>query len=434
MPSMKSIYFLAGAAVLSLAVASCQSGSTTAGTATSLLNPPRSPSPQSTSRIRSATLRATTPTSTIQPSPTAVRNYGLSLVSAIDQTQPDFAPPASMPPGSDPGLARDVLSEGEYLYVVQGAQGPSQTAWGRLSLVNIADPEKPTLISTIPVERTATDLIKVGNNIIFTDSQCEFGWARCIGDLYLVDVSDPVSPKLTASFSLDDLEKANPSPNDPSSDLSWYASAIAATTSEVVVSGNMYYPYTGQNVPCGLRTFKWSSSSFTPMGFLTCSGAHSPWVARDILVNDHTIFAAADESGIVKVDISSPDSPKQLGTLAVDGGAWSIEKQSEYLYVANAGSGFSILSDQDAGSPTVLSATDVGCTVVDVAESDGLAAVACVDGPTFLYDVHDPAKPRQLDSYSTGGRAYATARDGDLVIIADLEKGIVILKIMVATD
>ena len=160
-----------------------------------------------------------------------------------------------------------------------------------------------------------------------------------------------------------------------------------------------------------------------PKGRVNISGS-----TVDAHLQGTTLWLASANAGLSAVDVADPMNPKILGTtptnyskdVCVSGTkAYVTEYNDQTLEVFD-------VSNPAAGA--VLSATKVGdagtgCALTD----DGKVAVAAGRKGILLFDVSDPAAPKQVKATEGAHSTYKVFIAGGRVWGADQEKGIVVL-------
>ncbi len=143
-------------------------------------------------------------------------------------------------------------------------------------------------------------------------------------------------------------------------------------------------------------------------------GLANPW--RPIAAGDR-LYIADNTLGIGIVDISDPDAPALVGTVAAAGGVQDLALSADgsALYAAVGGAGVETFSLADPDAPASLGTHALGASVISVAtDGDQLWAVNQQD--LVAFDVSTPAAPVGLNARrtppwamavtATGGRAY----------------------------
>jgi hypothetical protein len=250
----------------------------------------------------------------------------------------------------------------------------------------------------------------------------------CLGAVYNIDVSNPSNPRQTSSYTLDDFEIEIASPDDFINIPWWYASSVTASDQYAYISGGPYYAE--DDSICGLRIFDISQpNKITPAGSLVCKKAANSWAARDILISDSRIYAASGKSYLRVIDVSDPSEPYEVSRTNILGGAWALDRDSQFVYVAGGDGGLYILDFDDPDNLSVHSIIKFDCPVVDVAVSGDAAIVACREGGLFAIDISDRDSPYVKAGYDTGGIVHAVDINNHQVFVADLIQGVLIFEV-----
>jgi hypothetical protein len=119
-----------------------------------------------------------TTASTLLTNWSAVINTVKSWANAFQQSVLDL-------PGSTPGFK--IATQGDYAYVVRNA------TTANFYIINIANPSAPTIVSTLNLAASPTNIDVVGNYAYVTTSSDT-------AELQIVNVTNPAAPTLTSSY------------------------------------------------------------------------------------------------------------------------------------------------------------------------------------------------------------------------------------------
>ena len=266
--------------------------------------------------------------------------------------------------------------------------------------------------------------------------------------LYIIDISDPVNPVKTGSYSL-----PNSNPNF------------------VAISGN--YAYLSAD-GSGLHIFD-ISDPHAPreIGNLVINAS------RDIAIKGDYAFIANLSGGLYIVDISNPENPLELAVYKIpEEKSWGIDVYGDYAYIGGINDGLRIIDISDPASPFEAGAllkNEIGAigavtikgnyayvgsdgsgttipgtfNIIDVSDpynpviigysSDPEAAVnitVCgsyaylATAPGFqIYDISDPANPSWIAIYDPPGTydSWDVAVSGSYAYVANLNSGLCIV-------
>ncbi len=191
--------------------------------------------------------------------------------------------------------------------------------------------------------------------------------------------------------------------------------------------------------------------------------------AFDFHLDGWSAYIAADSEGLVIADFSDPTQPEVIGTLDIGGVAFDVYVESHYAYVADNLNGLKIVDVSDPGVPVevgshrfrdlravearngvaYLAVPNTGLVVLDVTDPSSPSGASVVPGTyatinlhlngdylylschghgTRILDVSEPLDPQIVGEYSVdGGESYAAYDYDELLFVADLQKGAVLL-------
>lgn len=205
-------------------------------------------------------------------------------------------------------------------------------------------------------------------------------------------------------------------------------------------------------------------------------------VVQDIAIAEdrlpvRTAFVVTGEGGIEIVDIAAPSSPRRLGYLAVPDGATAITARDDHVYAAVGGEppGVWVVDVADPAAPRVagiiplpsdaiglavlerrlhVMVDDEGLRIYDVARASAPALIGraptpdresglggfihiassfalVADGPNGLriFDVVDPARPREVGRLAEVSDARSVAFADGLAYVADGARGLAVVDV-----
>jgi hypothetical protein len=216
--------------------------------------------------------------------------FGVDGLQVIDVSDPDELTVESVITDSLSGLyVLDALVTGDHLYVASDRGG--------LGVINVADPEQPEVVGTLPF----TDVVRaVSASGDYAYLALEDGTFRAI------DVSDPESPTQVDSLSIEGGAWSVVADGD----YAYVANAFNELSvvkihnpSDMEIVGSVTAP---------------TDSSWDITGQLSIAGGH--------------VYLSTTDSGVIVIDVNTPSSPSVVGELAdlpyglsttVDG-SWAI--------------------------------------------------------------------------------------------------------------
>jgi hypothetical protein len=161
----------------------------------------------------------------------------------------------------------------------------------------------------------------------------------------------------------------------------------------------------------------WLGSSFS---------IYPPASASGIDLGADYVYVAAEQRGLM---IYARGDQHLVGELGLPGEAQKVKVSGNYAYVACRQGGFSVVDVSDPAHPVLMDSFDtVGyATTVDL--KDNLAAVSSGSGGIYLFDVSDPARIDLKQRLSEAGYTNLARFNGDNLIVAARDQGIMIYKI-----
>ncbi|MCA9758538.1 MAG: hypothetical protein KDA27_22265 [Candidatus Eisenbacteria bacterium] len=203
--------------------------------------------------------------------------------------------------GEVPGVhnVRDITWVGDYLYA---------GTTGGLVILDLADPEAPSIVGTIPtVGRSNAELIVMGDYLYYMDL-----------DLQIIDIRDPSNPSVAATVPTGLLEH-----------IAFDGETLFASRSSTLYVYDVSDPLSPVSIatmddPWGDRidAFQVDGDLLVYGTRLTAVSVEDPFhphvvgnagfLASDIAIENETLFAAGERAGIFMVDISDPASQYEL--------------------------------------------------------------------------------------------------------------------------
>lgn len=254
--------------------------------------------------------------------------------------------------GQISGYCEAVQIAGDYVFA---GIGPT------VHVVDIAQPSSPTEVASLCLSHglDINDLVLSGDLLIA---------ASASGEVYLLDVSDPLAPASLSSF-------ASP------------AAGRGAVTGVCATGGYAY--------------FTWENLCLCDYG-----------------------------GGLVVLDIADPTGPVRCGSYDT-GVAKAVDVLGNLAYVATKDNGLQIIDVSDPSSPTIRGCYMSSSSLHTVRVSGHLAYVGGV-ADLLILDVSDPSSPAPRGSHAFGPQPCAIDLRGDLAFVAWGERGLQIFDIITA--
>jgi hypothetical protein len=249
---------------------------------------------------------------------------------------------------------------------------------GGLSILDVNVPESTTVTSVLP-GMYASDVDAAGSYAYVAD----FG----VG-LRVVDVHDPANPAIVGT-------------------------CILANIASVTIAGN--YAFVTEPV---LQTFYVIDISDPTRPVFVAGPLNMPDFPWDTSVQGDFAYVACSYAGIAVVDIRDVKDPQVVEVANTPGVAYSVATDPNHAYVADGGSGFTVLKITDPYHVTVVGNLDTPETR-DVKLSGSYAIVSDISDGVLSIDISVPELPRLAGSQRVGYQADGLAVAGSLALVAD---------------
>jgi hypothetical protein len=343
------------------------------------------------------------------------------LVGQIGEEVTGFAAPSSTIGFNSSGLATNVAVKDQYAYVVQGADGPMGTLWGRLSVIDVSNPRLPSMVGFYQPDHIATDVVVVSDTAYLTDARCEFGAAACWGGLHILDVTDPTSPTRVGFYELSDIQA------EFDINRLWYGGGVAVANGYAYVTGGPFYE-SRLGDDYGLRVV--DTSRITEpivVGTMQCTDESLVWEGNAIVLQGSYAFIAAQDAGLRIVNVADVFSPTEVSYVTGLGTVWDLALEGNYAYVVGD-EGLHIVEVSDPATPVHIVSLNISRRVLGVIVSEGYAYMAASNAGLRIIDVSVPTDPMEVGFYNTHGWASGVALGDGHIFVADAEKGLLILR------
>ncbi|OKH54687.1 hypothetical protein NIES2101_05820 [Calothrix sp. HK-06] len=290
-----------------------------------------------------------------------------------------------------PGLAWGITVVGNYAYVGDGNKG--------LSIIDISDPTKPTLVSTFDSPGYARGVSVVGNYAYVADGVP--GDLGSTPSLQIIDIINPKSPIFKGA----------------------YNTLISADS--VTVVGNYAYVADGG---AGLQIIDISNPS-NPVKkgeYNTLGDAQNVTLVGNLAYVAYVADVADGSAGLSIIDISNPANPSLKGTYQTSDSIYGVTVVGNLAYVSGASS-LSIIDISDPTKPTKKGSYDGMEYVYGIAIDGNIAYVADNYQGVQVIDISDPTKPTLQSSYSTTDQLFDLASVGKYLYAANGGNGLQVL-------
>ena len=251
--------------------------------------------------------------------------------------------------------ARDIFMQGDFIYIANFTDG--------LYIVDISDPLSPLYAGHYEMPRYAEG-VQVAGDYAYIAGGVQNG-------LLIVNVSDPAYPFLAGSL-----------------DVSY--------NSDIFVSGN--YAYISD-----IYTEKFHIANISdPANPFIVSTFNAPDAVQDAFVENNYAYLALESYGMCVLDISNPSQPRSVSTVPTEAAAIGVYVKDGYAYLSeHTWGGLDIIDISDPSAPFIVGQLSLpyGCDRPFVL--DGYAYLPCGDFGIRVADVSDPAIPRLVASYDS---------------------------------
>lgn len=329
----------------------------------------------------------------------------MELIGTMNRQTPQFAEPTGEHYSSY-GIALKTLVQNNLSFTVQGDNGTFVYDWGRLSIIDVSNPQTPVFVGRYdPDSRLVpTDISILSDSLIYmTNGQCEFGIQMCFGYLYLIDVSNPSAPSLIKKI---DLEET-------------YAKRIEKIKNYLYTISVSYHAGSWLQI--------YDISSPTEPVFVGGHGFRSALYDINI-VDDYGYFSTKD--GLYIVDITNPAIPIDTGFISVGDSAFASYIKDKYAYVAIGDSGIAIVDISNLQMPVLNSTLNIYGRAIKITGKDKLIYVAAGNGGLRVFDISSPTYPREIAHYNSSGYVVDVTSKDNYVYTSDLVEGLMIFQVI----
>lgn len=333
---------------------------------------------------------------------------GESGLLVFDISNPSVAP-VLLDTIDTPGVAKEVIIDSEILLLADGKSG--------LAYYDISTPAKPLFISQINTVGDSADLAVLGDDVLVADGY---------GGLQVVDISTPASPSLKGYVVTIGAGRGLviDAPGETAYVADYYNGLVVVDISDpsdpgvkghfpvdgdgywrgcfdLVVDGQYAYIANGFH---GLRIIDISDSNQLRQVSLTPLTKRSSWAARGIDKQGRYVYLAADDGGVVVVDVLNPENPSVVGGNRFEmGGAPNAQAKDVIVYkdFAILANGFASFAVSDISNPVnpLNTATILRDEFVTKGDGHGIevwgdyAFLGHFGGGLVVIDISTPSSP-----------------------------------------
>lgn len=268
------------------------------------------------------------------------------------------------------GVAWDVAVANNYAYVTAEDDG--------MYIIDITDPENPTIVSNIAVGSGDPELFAAASAVVVAGN---YAYVATAG-IDIVDISDPSNPYKVGHY-------------DNGAD---YASGIYISGRYAYLASN----YSGlEIVDISDPSHPTSVSSYTPAMY-----TQSVYVSGDYAY-------LADDSGVLQiVGIADPTNPVMVADYTTTSDAvLDVVVSGKYAYLAAGSSGLLILDVSNPAFPLLVASLDTPETAwfLDLSGNYIYLTDNNITSYTYVIDVTDPIAPVQVGAIAVNGMGIKVA-------------------------
>ena len=151
--------------------------------------------------------------------------------------------------------------------------------------------------------------------------------------------------------------------------------------------------------------------------------------AYDVVVVHKTAYVTGNR-GVHIIDVENPVSPRELGRLKLQDGAFGISVRGHRAYIAGDSEGFFIADIADPKNPVVIGQYSPKEGLTEDVSIDGtLAYVIKREGRLLVLDITNESKPLLLGELPVGSAGREAIHQEDRLYLADSSWGLVLLDV-----
>ena len=313
----------------------------------------------------------------------------------------------------------DVTSSGDYIVV--GAYSE------RLRVVDVSDPTEPVALGSVAGAGGMGSIVASGNRVYGTDWNSGF---------HVVAISDPFFP-----FEIGHIPTPEPGraiaaigtqvytvnssglrvfdladPEHPTEVGFW---SSACYLEDIGTVGDLVYLLSWRNCdedPSTMSIIDVSEPS-TPVRI---GKVELPLGAQDSHASSGRHVFVTNTLGLIAVDVSDPARPEQVGFLATEGRASDVVIHEHYAFVADGSEGVAVININDPSRLLLVGEWHGSDRVFSLLVIDDLLLVSTGDNgnDAFFLDISNPEQPTEIDRMElgvghmqlAGNRAYSFSR------------------------
>jgi hypothetical protein len=147
------------------------------------------------------------------------------------------------------------------------------------------------------------------------------------------------------------------------------------------------------------------------------------------LVTDGSVLYIAQRNGLSIVDISDPQKPQETAVLKRNSLVFDIEKDGNYIYLAEREAGIGIIDVSDQYHPIEIQTIDTIGRASALTVHNDLLLVGDKEGDLLIFDISSPGNIQKISSLPLPGHAYGTTVVGNYAYVACYYGGMCVVDI-----
>jgi hypothetical protein len=331
---------------------------------------------------------------------------------------------------SNPESPEIVWTSDEYLFSesIYLLDNYAFIASDNLLVFDISNPEEPTLVDSCETPGWSWFVTVSGNFAYMTD----YDDLQDVTRLLIIDVSDPENPELRGSCTVPDVNRLFVSNNFIY--IPHYPGVLILDVSvpdhpeeiAVIEAENMIedvavldtIAYVADRAEC-LRMF----NVINPEDPHYVRSYDRNFVNKGLVVQDSIAYISGS-GGLMIVDLSTPEDPREMSILETPGSAEKLVIDGQNVYIADGTGGLYIVDVSNPYTPEELCQFDAPDSALDIAISGDFAFIADGERGLIAIDISDPEHPIELDCAEFVGKACSVALCDSIAYVADYDHGV----------
>ncbi|MFX0086807.1 MAG: LVIVD repeat-containing protein [Candidatus Hodarchaeota archaeon] len=156
----------------------------------------------------------------------------------------------------------------------------------------------------------------------------------------------------------------------------------------------------------------------------------------DLEISGDRVYLAGYSAGILILDITNYSNPVELGRYTERLDSFDVEVVDNLVFQSSWDYGLQILEVNDPTSIKVISefSSFDGNELASIHIDTEFAYLAAMTDGIIVLNISDPNNPQEVSRYSDLDGAFGIFARDDLVFVADQEKGLIILKLVLSSS